>query len=77
MMIWMLYLDSSHFSDQFRHIIYEISIFRFKDINYSILIEKRPKNKIILLLFEFNIIITYIFIVVYLSNCLEFKNKEV
>jgi hypothetical protein len=29
------------------------------------------------LLFEFNIIITYILIIAYLSNCLEFKNKEV
>ena len=77
MMIWMLYLDSSHFSDRFRHIICGISIFRFKDINYSILNRKNQTksfycylNSILL------IIVTYIFIIVYLSNCLEFKNKE-
>ena len=39
-MIWMSYLDSSHFSDRFRHIIYWIPIYELKNINYFILDKK-------------------------------------
>jgi hypothetical protein len=37
MMIWMSYLDSSHFSNQFRYIIYQILINGFVNMDYSIL----------------------------------------
>ena len=69
----MSYLDSYNFSDKFRHIIYRIPIYGFKDINYFILNKKRQKNENHLLLFEFYIIITFILIVVYLSNYSEVK----
>jgi hypothetical protein len=41
MMIWMSYLDSSHFTDQFRYIICRISIYRFVNMDYSILNGKK------------------------------------
>jgi hypothetical protein len=41
MMIWMSYLDSSHFSDQFRYFIYQIPIYRFVNMDYSISNGKR------------------------------------
>jgi hypothetical protein len=62
MMIWMSYLDSSHFSDQLRYIIYRIPIYGFVNMNYSILNEKEIKIKFILLLFEFTIIVIYSFL---------------
>jgi hypothetical protein len=37
MLIWISYLDSSHFSDQFRYIIYRIPIYGFVNMDYSIL----------------------------------------
>jgi hypothetical protein len=73
MMVWMLYLVSSNFSDQFRHIIYQILIYRFVNMNYSILNEKENKLKFILMLFEFTIIIIIYSLLFYLSNCLKFK----
>jgi hypothetical protein len=66
----MSYLDSSHFSNRFRHIICQILIYRFKDINYSIL-NKKEKNKSFYCPFEFKINI--LILVVYVGNCLEFK----
>jgi hypothetical protein len=54
----MSYLDSSHFSDRFRHIIFQIPIYIFKILN-SILKGKGKKSKIILLSFEFKINIIY------------------
>jgi hypothetical protein len=44
MMIWMSYLDSSHFSDQFRYIIYQIPIYIFVNMDYSILNGKKEKK---------------------------------
>jgi hypothetical protein len=44
MMIWMSYLDSSHFSDQFRYINYRILIYGFVNIDYSILNGKKKIN---------------------------------
>ena len=50
--IWMLCLNFSHFSTQFRHVIYQILIYGFKDMRYSILnVERENKLKIILFLF--------------------------
>ena len=42
-MIWMSYLDSSHFSDLFRHIICQIRIYGLKNINYYIFNKKTKK----------------------------------
>jgi hypothetical protein len=44
-MIWMSYLYSSHFSDQFGLIICGIPIYGFVDMNYSIL-NGKMENKI-------------------------------
>jgi hypothetical protein len=63
MMICMSYLDSSHFSDPFRYIIYRIPIYGFVNMDYSILHGKKEnKLKFILLLFEFTIIVIYSFL---------------
>jgi hypothetical protein len=47
MMIWISYLDPSHFSDQFRYIIYRIPIYKFVNMDYSILNKKENKLKFI------------------------------
>jgi hypothetical protein len=39
--IWMSYLDSSYFSDQFIYFIYQIPIYGFVNMDYSILNQKR------------------------------------
>ena len=44
-MIWIKYLNSSHFSNRFKYFIYQISIYGFKDMNYSIFNVKREKIK--------------------------------
>jgi hypothetical protein len=44
MMIWISYLDSSHFSDQFRYIIYRNMIYGFVNMDYSILNGKKKIN---------------------------------
>jgi hypothetical protein len=59
-MTWMSYLDSSQFADQFRYIIYRIPIYKFVNMDYSILNGK--KLKFIFLLFEFTIIVIYSFL---------------
>jgi hypothetical protein len=41
----MSYLDSSHFSDQFRYIIYGNTIYGFVNMDYSILNGKKKKIK--------------------------------
>ena len=51
----MSYLDFSHFSNRFRHIICQILFYGFVDMNYLILNEKGKKN-------EFRIIINDLFI---------------
>jgi hypothetical protein len=56
------------FSNQFRYTICRIPIYRYVDMNYSILNEK-GKIKFILLLFE---IITYSFLF-YLNSCLGLR----
>jgi hypothetical protein len=61
MMIWVSYLNFSHFSDQFRYIIYGNTIYGFVNMDYSILNGKGEKLKFILMLFEFTIIIIYLF----------------
>jgi hypothetical protein len=43
-MIWISYLDSSHFSDQFRYIIYRNTIYGFVNMDYSILNGKKKIN---------------------------------
>ena len=60
MMIWKSYLNFSHFSNQFRHIICQFLIYGFVDTNYSIL--NRKDKKIYYInsrLIEFKFIITY------------------
>ena len=57
-MIWMTYLNSSHFSNRLRHFICQILIYGFKDMNYSILnVKRKNKVKFILLLFIQNILL--------------------
>ena len=53
-MIWMSYLDSSHFSDRFRHIICRIPIYGFVDMNYSILFQFLPEIQIFIIFFGIN-----------------------
>jgi hypothetical protein len=44
MMIWMAYLDSSYFSDQFRYIIYQIPIYGYVNMDYLILNGKKKRK---------------------------------
>jgi hypothetical protein len=67
----MSYLDSSHFCDRCRHLICQILIYRFKDINYSIYL---LIIHYYLLIIYFGIqYIYYLFIVVYLIYSLEIQ----
>ena len=66
----MSYLDSSYFSDNNGHIIYSISIYRFKDMNYAILNELMPKNNKTHFIFIFIQYYDYLVIFVYLNNYL-------
>jgi hypothetical protein len=65
----MSYLNSSHFSHRFRHIICQSLLYGFKDSNYSILNRKGKKS----FYYHLNSRLIYLFIVVYVGNWLKLK----